>query len=84
MDKESEILLLSYFVNEASEKNMPTARSGGIFWWRITEEAWQKFRKEYGLCPSGHLFSLNRMTCTKCGESDLFEVVDNHQWSKGG
>ena len=74
MGMESKLMLLTHFMKEAEKKDMNLARSQGIFWWRKTEEAWQKFRKEYGLCPSGHLMSLNRMTCPVCGESDLIEV----------
>jgi len=67
-------ILLTEFKKEAEKLGLPTARSHGVFWWRKTEEAWLKFRSNYGVCPSGHLFSLNRMTCATCGESDLYEV----------
>jgi hypothetical protein len=74
MDIEQKKLFLDYFIAEADKMGMPTARSGGIFWWRCTEEAWQQFRRDYGLCSCGNLFSLNRMTCVQCGESDIYEV----------
>lgn len=36
---------LKAFIEWADKNNLPTARDHGIFWWRKTQEAWERWVK---------------------------------------
>lgn len=69
--------LLEEFKKYATNKGLNVARSHGLFWWRETQEEWERFKIYYGICGDcGGVFSLARKPVLIVGNQTFLQWRD--------